>query len=74
MTESPYTGNASCAPVFTHTIGNSPLIAEIENFGSDFVGYHRYYLGFWTNYNQYPEGTSLSVMGECPGLYGTILG
>ena len=75
MTVSPYTGNVSCAPVYTHTIGNTPMSVEIENYDSGFIGYHKYYLGFWTNYNLYPSGTNLSSsMGECPGLYGTILG
>ena len=75
MTESPFTGNKSCVPVFTHTVGNTPMTCEAENLGSEFQGVHDYYLGFWSNYIFYPIGTSLSgASGECPGLFGQIYG
>jgi len=75
MHESPYTGNESCAPVFTHTFGNGPEFAEIHNFDDGFVGYHSFTLIFWSNYSSlYPVGTNLSnSCGECPGLFGSIL-
>ena len=75
MTESPYTGNENCSYVYTHSCGNSPLSAHLQNHDAGNLGYHRYTLAFWTNYNFYPIGTSLSVsMGECPGLYGMVKG
>ena len=72
MTVSPYTGNASCVPVFTHTNGAGPITVGMHNFGADVIGYHRYYLGFWSNYSFYPIGTSMTASGEKPGLQGVI--
>ena len=74
MTLSPYTGNSNCADVFTHTSGNSPLRAEIINTKSEFIGFHKYYLGFWSNYSFYPIGTNISACGEAPGLTGIVRG
>lgn len=74
MLQSPYTGNGNCAEVFVHSCGNGPLTARAENSSADFVGIHNYYLGFWSNYNFYPIGTSLkSAMGETPGISGKIM-
>ena len=73
MKESPYTGNACCAPAFTHSFGNGPMCVTVQNRDSSFQGLHRYTLAFWTNYTFYPAGTNLSdVTGGRPGLYGTI--
>lgn len=72
MTESPYTGNQSVAPIYTHSFGNAPLIVRMNNYGTRIIGYHRYYLGFWTNYSFYPVGTSVTGSGEKPGLMGII--
>jgi hypothetical protein len=76
MTESPYTGNESCAAVFTHTFGNGPMTVSIGNRDRGFQGCHTYILGFWSNYSSfYPVGTNLSqACGECPGLSGVIMG
>ena len=72
---SPYTGNVSCVPVFTHTFGNGPDHLKVNNYDSAFQGVHDYTLAFWSNYSFYPVGTSLkSACGECPGLYGSIIG
>ena len=75
MTVSPYTGNENCAEVFTHSCGNAPLSVQVQNHNASNLGYHRFTLAFWSNYNFYPTGTSLSSsVGECPGLYGVIQG
>ncbi len=75
MMVSPYAGNVSCAEVFVHSCGNGPLMAQIQNHAAGNLGFHRYTLAFWSNHNFYPIGTSLaSAMGECPGLFGLILG
>ena len=75
LMESPYTGNKSCSLAGTHGFGNGPMIAETENTGSDFAGYHVYTLVFWSNYSFYPAGTNLAdVTGLWPGLYGSIKG
>ena len=72
MTEAPYTGNRSIVPVYTHTAGAGPMSVQLHNFGSSIVGYHKYYLGFWSNYSFNPLGTSVSASGEKPGLQGVI--
>ena len=75
MIISPYTGNSNCAEVFVHTSGNSPMRVELSNTKVDFMGFHKYYLGFYSNYIFYPIGTSYrSSMGETPGLIGSIRG
>ena len=72
---SPYTGNKNIVPAFIHTCGRSPLVVELINYDTSLLGFHSYTLGFWTNYSYYPIGTSLSSsMGECPALYGYIMG
>ena len=71
----PYTGNVNCAAAFTHTCGKSPAAVSIQNQGGSFLGCHRYTLAFWSNYTYYPTGTGLSAgCGECPGLWGYIMG
>ena len=75
MRESPYTGNESCAAVFTHTFGNGPVTVSLGNRDQGFRGCHTYTLAFWSNYSFYPVGTNLSSgCGECPGLSGFIAG
>lgn len=73
MTEAPYTNNACCAEVFGATYGNGPDVLRIGNTGSKFLGYHQYYLGYWSNYSFRPSGVQFkSSSGENPGLYGKI--
>lgn len=72
-TESPYTGNVSCVPVFTHTFGNGPMQVDLYNSDSGFLGLHTYTLAFWTNYSFFPKGTEVPASGEAPGLFGYIL-
>ena len=72
--ESPYTGNKSCASAGTQSFGNSPMIAQVENNNDIFQGYHKYALGFWSNYSFYPTGSNFYIStGLLPGLYGKIL-
>lgn len=71
----PFAGNTSCVPVFTHSYGNSPLSVRIANSSSKFLGLHTYTLSAWSSYNFRPAGTEFNaVMGECPGLYGCVMG
>ncbi|MBQ6503672.1 MAG: hypothetical protein IJI57_07145 [Flexilinea sp.] len=75
MTESPYTGNESCVPAFTHSFGNGPMCVTVQNRDSSFQGLHRYTLAFWSNYSFYPAGTNLAdAHGGMPGIYGMIFG
>lgn len=73
MTESPYTGNKSCASVATHDFGNSPVAVSANNYDASFVGYHKYYLGFYSNYTFYPVGSQTAAATGClPGISGHI--
>lgn len=75
LTESPYTNNANCADVFLASFGNGTEVCKIENSGSKFIGYHKYYLGYWSNYAFNPQGTTFKTSaGEAPGLIGKIWG
>ena len=75
MMESPYTGNSNCVPTFTHSFLNGPHVARIENYDDSFIGYHKYCLGFYTNYSFSPAGTAYaSTWGEAPGFQGKIRG
>ena len=71
---SPYTGNESCADVFTHTNGNAPVRVSLRNRDAAFLGCHSYTLAFWSNYSFYPIGTNLPACGEHPGLAGYVMG
>ncbi len=67
----PYDSNTNSAAVYLHSYGNAPVISEIRNFGSEFTGYHKYALMFYTNASISPQGEN-SAVGEAPGLYGKI--
>ena len=72
-TESPYTGNKTCAAAGTYTFGNGPMTADVENLDSGFIGLHKYTLAFWANYNYFPAGTGIATFTQSlPGLYGQI--
>ena len=72
MKSAPYTGNRSCAEVFTHTGGSGPMSVRVQNHSVSFQGFHRYTLAFWSNYSFCPIGTAQTAACEAPGLIGQI--
>ena len=72
--QSPYDDNTTCVPVFTESYGNTQMNVRIRNYNSGFRGYHKYTLGFYTNYVFEPRGLKFAGAGAAPGLCGTITG
>lgn len=70
----PLTSDVSCVPVFTASRGNAPITVTVRNSDSGFRGAHTYTLAFWTNTTLVPGGNTFPASGECPGLYGKVMG